>query len=248
MRFLLLPTARVTAWRLLVAASALTGVWLAALQYDVWWTALSQLSSLAVGIAYLGLAAYPFLSPTGSDEPPSPWLRGALATTMLLVSLAYLSTTGADLSDPYSKLEHLVTPVLVVADFLLVGRNQARVRWWHPVTWLLPPLAYLVYYVAGDLRVYVDLDPGRPGDFALRTTVLLVLVGVSALALHAAARMREPDASRPQPRLASLVWTSTSAASSSSGADRHPSTSSPCPTRRASTSRTPRRSSPTAGV
>lgn len=181
---------RVTLWRLAVAASAFVGVWLAALQYDVWWTALSQLASLAVGTAYLGFAVFPFLNRDGRPEPDSPWLRGALATLMLLVALAYLVMTGGDLTDPYSLFEHLLTPALVVADFVLVGQNQRRVKAWHPASWLLPPLAYLVYYVVGDLQVYVALDAGRPIEFALRLAVLLGLVLVCGHVLRATGRSR----------------------------------------------------------
>ena len=182
--------AGLTLWRLLVAGSALLGVWLAALQYDIWWTALSQLSSLAVGVSYVGLAAYPFLRRGHDHEPTSPWLRGALATLMLLVSLTYLVMPAVNLTDPFSVVEHLVTPALVVADFLLVGGNQSAVKWWHPATWLLPPLAYVFYYVLGDLRVYVALDASRPGPFTVRLLMLLGLVLCLSLLVYAAGRAR----------------------------------------------------------
>jgi len=190
--------AGLTLWRLLVAGTALLGVWLAALQYDVWWTALSQLSSLAAGVSYAALAAYPFLTPSRCDEPPSPWLRGALATLMLLVSIAYLAMTGSDLTQPYSVVEHLLTPALVVADFVLVGRNQSAVRWWHPVTWLLPPMTYLCYYVLGDLRVYAALDAGRPGPFALRVLMLVGLVLSASLLMYGVGRARRPGGLAPR--------------------------------------------------
>lgn len=177
--------------------SALFGVWLAALQYAVWWTALSQLSSLAVGVSYAALAAYPFLHPSRKDEPASPWLRGALATQMLLVSIAYLVTTPGGLSDPYSVFEHLVTPALVVADFVLVGGNQSAVRWWHPVSWLLPSAAYAGYYVLGDLRVYVALDPSQPGPFAARMLMLLGLTLTAGLVLYAVGRARSSAFQKP---------------------------------------------------
>lgn len=182
--------AKLTLWRLVVAGSALLGVWLAALQYDVWWTALSQLASLAVGVSYVGLAAYPFLARGRRREPTSPWLRGALATLMLLVSSAYLAMPAVDLTDSFSVVEHLVTPALVVADFVLVGSNQSAVKWWHPATWLLPPIAYVCYYVLGDLRVYVALDAGQPGPFALRLLMLLGLLLCLSLLLYAVGRAR----------------------------------------------------------
>jgi phosphatidylglycerophosphate synthase len=187
-----------TAWRLAIATSAALGVLLAAAQYDVWWTALSQLASLAVLVGYLWLAAYPFVSDRGT-EPPSPWLRGCLATQMVLVSLAFLAMSNGNLTDPYSLFEHVLTPALVVADFLLVGGNQAGVRWWHPLTWLLPPLAYLAYYVGADLRVYAALDAADPAAFVSRLAALAALVLAAGFGLYAVGRRArvEPMAGWP---------------------------------------------------
>ena len=176
-----------TCWRLLIATSGALGVVLAAIQYDVWWTALSQLASLSVVIGYLWLAAYPFLG-RRVTEPPSPWLRGCLATQMVLVSLAFLAMPNGNLTDPYSIFEHVLTPALVVADFLLVGANQAGVRWWHPFTWLLPPLVYLGYYLGWDLRVYAALDAADGPTFLSRLAVLAVLVLGAGFCLYAVGR------------------------------------------------------------
>ncbi|QYJ03411.1 hypothetical protein KUV85_13890 [Nocardioides panacisoli] len=173
----------VTLWRLLVAACAFTGVALAAQQYAVWWTALSQLASLAVGIAYLGLAV---------AEPRSPWLRGALASTMLLVALAFIPMNNDNLWDPFSVFEHMLTPALVVLDFVLVGANQARVRWWHPVTWLVPSAAYLAWYVLGGLDTYHLLDVDRPAALAANATVLAALLLAVGLVLYDVGRRRRP--------------------------------------------------------
>jgi len=188
----LTPTSRLatlTVWRLLVVASGALGVWLAALQYDVWWTALSQLASVAVAVSYAGFAVQA-LRPSRSHDSASAWLRGMLVTLMLLVSIGYLAMPRADLSAPYSVVEHLLTPALVVADFLLVDDSRASVRWWHPLTWLLPPAAYLSWYVLGDLRVYAVLDPGRPSEFVPRTLMLLVLVLASGAFVYAMDRSR----------------------------------------------------------
>ncbi|MEJ7833850.1 MAG: hypothetical protein WKF79_13105 [Nocardioides sp.] len=180
----------IAAWRLVVATCAATGVTLAAVQYDVWWTALSQLANLAVALSYAGLAAY---SLSGRTEPRSPWLRGALATLMTLVALAYLPMQNGNITEPYSVFEHLVTPALVVADFLLVGRNQAQVRWWHPLTWLLAPLAYLGWYVASELRVYAPLDPGLQASFVAQLALLSSLVLLAGFAFYAVGRRRRTD-------------------------------------------------------
>ena len=178
----------ITAWRLLVATCAASGVVLAARQYDVWWTALSQLACCAVAICFAGLAAYSHL--TGRREPRSPWLQGALATTMTLVCLAYLPMQNGNVTQGWSVLEHVVTPALVVADFVFVTRNQAEVRWWHPLTWMLPPLAYLGWYVGSDLAVYAALDPGRPVAFTTQLVMLALLVLAAGFVFYGAGRRR----------------------------------------------------------
>ena len=171
----------VTLWRLLVAGSAATGVWLASLEYDVWWTALSQLANLAVAASYVVLAV---------REPRSPWLRGALTSLMLLVALAYLPMANGNLLQGWSLLEHVVTPALVLADFLLVGANQSALRWWHPFSWLVAPAAYLVWYVGADLAVYDALDPSVPAVFVGRLLVLAVLLLATGFALRATGRLQ----------------------------------------------------------
>jgi hypothetical protein len=163
------------AWRLVIAASALNGVVLAAHRYDVWWTALSQLANLAVGVAFVALAF---------REPRSPWLRGALASTMLLVALAYLPMANGNFLQPWSVLEHVVTPALVVTDYVARGDNLHRVRWWYPVSWLAAPAAYLVWYVDADLDVYAALDPNRPESFVWRVAALLAVLLVAGFGCY----------------------------------------------------------------
>lgn len=185
------------AWRLAIAACALLGVWLAAQQYDVWWTALSQLASLAAGVGYLVLAV---AGATGRSGPrralASAWFRGTMATTMALVAIAFMAMQHGNLLDPYSIFEHMITPAAVIADRLLVGSDRDVTRWWHPWSWLVPPAAYLVSYVALDLQVYVALNPSSPVDFTTNATVLLGVLLAAAYSLHLVARIRPAVASK----------------------------------------------------
>jgi hypothetical protein len=100
-------------------------------------------------------------------EPVTPWLRGALVVLLGLVSVTYLTMLGGDLGQGYSLFEHLLTPLIVLADWLFVGRDQANARWWYPFTWLAFPLAYLLFYIAyvgGGEPLYEFLNPSA-GDF-----------------------------------------------------------------------------------
>jgi hypothetical protein len=148
-RISLLPLA---SWRLFVASCATLGVGYAAAARDLWWEGLGMVASVAVMVVFFTLAWVGLVRPSISW----PWLRGGLATTLLLATVAQLFE-GGDLTPAWSLLVHLVVPTLVVADYLLVGR--ARGRWWWPLTWALLPLAYLVYYASAGLLVYDFLDP-----------------------------------------------------------------------------------------
>ena len=50
---------------------------------------------------------------------------------------------------PANMLLHLVVPLLAMTDWLLIGRDQAQVRWWQPFAWLAYPAAYLALALAG---------------------------------------------------------------------------------------------------
>jgi hypothetical protein len=157
-------------WRIAVAASALGGYALAVADFGGTLHALSQLASLVTGGCYVLLA----VSGAVRRDAVWPWLTGALATTLGLVWGTYLFVLGGSYTHGYSLLEHLVTPALVVLDFVVVGpwlatratgggRRPWGPRWWWPVTWLALPLGYLTWYVYGDLDVYSFLDPYDPG-------------------------------------------------------------------------------------
>jgi uncharacterized membrane protein YkvI len=164
-------------WRLFVAGCALYGFISALSQMDDPMVALSQQASLLAGIVYIGLLLHPLV--TRRLEPRTPWWTGAMTILLTLVCVTYLTVLDGSLAGSSSLFEHLITPLVVLADFLLVGRNQSATKWWYPITWLGFPMAYLGYYLAADLRLYDSfLDPdqsGFPGVVAGFTLALLAL-------------------------------------------------------------------------
>ena len=72
-------------------------------------------------------------------------VRGAVVLYVLIAGVIWnLFLTGRSMGyTPANMLLHVVVPVLALSDWLLVGRDQAPVRWWQPVVWLAYPAAYL---------------------------------------------------------------------------------------------------------
>ncbi len=139
-------------WRLFVASCATLGVGNAAVALDLWWEGLGVQASAVVMVVYFCLAWVGLARPATSW----PWLRGGLATTLVLATASQLFE-GGSLTSAWSLLVHVVVPALVVADYLFVGRTTGR--WWWSLTWALLPLTYLVYYAVAGLLVYGFLDP-----------------------------------------------------------------------------------------
>jgi hypothetical protein len=139
-------------WRLFVASCATLGVGNAAVALDLWWEGLGVQTSVATLVVYFSLAWIGLVRPAISW----PWLRGGLATTLLLATAAQLFE-GGSMTSAWSLLVHVVVPVLVTADYLFVGRAVGG--WWWPLTWAVLPLVYLVYYAGAGLLVYDFLDP-----------------------------------------------------------------------------------------
>jgi hypothetical protein len=172
------------AWRLLVAASALVGFGYAVTTFVEPWHALSQQASLLAGVVYLGLAVS-----AGRAEEVATWLRGGMAVLLTLVCITYLSLISDDLSTTASLFEHLVTPVVVLADWIFAGRTIG-VRWWYPFSWLVFPLAYLIYFVLADVQLYRSfLDPSSAG-FGLTVAEFLVALVVAGYVLYGIAKVR----------------------------------------------------------
>jgi hypothetical protein len=183
----------ISLWRLLIVTFALYGFG-AATGWAGHFEALSQQASLFTGIVYTGLLCYPLLTKRQQHEPRSPWLRGATTVLLLLVAVTFFTVLGGDLED--QPFEHLYTPLVVLLDWLFVGRNQANAKWWYPLTWVTFPLAYFAYYLAADLSFYHFLNSPNAGMIA----AFLVALIATGYVLLAAGRFRKPDPSAPRTR------------------------------------------------
>lgn len=115
-------------------------------------------------------------------------IRGAVVLYVLIAGVTWnLFLTGYSMGyTPANMLLHVVVPVLALTDWLLVGRDQARVRWWQPVAWLAYPAAYLALALAvlnhvGRRAPYYFLDPGTVGAASVVMNVCVLAGGALAL-------------------------------------------------------------------
>jgi hypothetical protein len=172
--------AGVSLWRLAIVACALYG-FTDATDWSANFEGLSQQAGLATAIVYTGLLLYPVFTGGTRHEPASPWLRGATTVLLLLVAGTFFGIMGGDFD--YLPFEHVYTPLIVLADWLFVGRNQAAAKWWHPLTWIAFPVAYLAYFLsAGVYRyLYPFLDPDGDEFAAMIGGLLAGVIAVGYL-------------------------------------------------------------------
>lgn len=162
-----------TVWRLAVAACAFTGLSLY-LRHSEAIKFFTQQSNLLVGVCFTGLALYPLFVGGRRHEPAVGWARGAVTVYIIVTGFVFATMMSGDYSRPEDLLSHLITPLLVTADWIFVGRDQATLRWWHPLAWLTFPVLYLVFYVTDgkvgpDEYLYEFLNPSEgsfPGTVA----------------------------------------------------------------------------------
>ncbi|BBZ16537.1 Pr6Pr family membrane protein [Mycolicibacterium gadium] len=128
-------------------------------------------------------------------------LRGAVVLYVLIAGVVWnLLLTERSMGYTVANfLLHVVVPVLAVSDWLLVGRGQGRVHWWHPMAWLAYPALYVVVAVvilneAGRRAPYYFLDPASVGVATVLLNVSVLGGGVLAVgyALLAVNRLATP--------------------------------------------------------
>ncbi|GAA4618636.1 Pr6Pr family membrane protein [Saccharopolyspora hordei] len=155
----------------------------------------------------------------GRGQPPA-WLKGATTVAIAITGLVYNlvladapfqmtpGTSGtADLSN---QLVHVVTPIAVVADWLLFDEHR-RFRWAWAITWLAHPIGYLVFaLVRGALLdgphryPYPFLDLDALGHDGLALNVLVYggafwLLGLALVAVDRALPRNTAPAQAPEP-------------------------------------------------
>jgi len=115
-------------------------------------------------------------------------LRGAVVLYVVIAGVLWnLFLTGHSMGyTPANVLLHVVVPVLAISDWLLVGRDQAQVRWWQPVAWLTYPAAYAALALAvlnnaGRRAPYYFLDPDSVGTATVVFNMCVLAAGALAL-------------------------------------------------------------------
>jgi hypothetical protein len=173
-------------------------------------------ASLLVVVCYLGFALYPLFVGGRRHEPGRSWLRGALVITLWLVSVTaiFVLDNGGQLDVTGFLFEHLITPIIVTADFLIVGRGQDKLRWWYPLTWATPALAYFVALAFSGFQLYGIFDPNDPGQITLIASAFLAAIIGAGYLFYGLCRLRArllghttPAASPPVPQPSASVTT-----------------------------------------
>ncbi|MFG1932777.1 Pr6Pr family membrane protein [Mycobacterium sp. NPDC048908] len=115
-------------------------------------------------------------------------IRGAVVLYVLIAGVIWnLFLTEYSMGyTPANLLLHVVVPVLALTDWLLVGRDQAHVRWWQPMVWLAYPAAYLALALlvlnhVGRRAPYYFLDPGSIGAASVVVNVCVLACGALVL-------------------------------------------------------------------
>ena len=150
----------------------------------LWW----RFSTFTYEVNLLAAAYFLWavLRPAAARQLPG--LRGAVVLYVVVAGViwnVYLTEMSMGYS-PQNILLHVVSPILVGLDWLLIGRSQERVTWWHPIAWLGYPLLYLIatlVYLNSERGrfLYYFLDVDQIGMAGVARNVTLLAIGFAAL-------------------------------------------------------------------
>lgn len=157
-------------------------------------------------LAVISLVLSGFAAATGRGSRGLEIYRGAVAffmTTVILIFIVLLSGYPASelTAVPWDNtVLHYVMPIAVILDWLLVNRRD-RIPLRTALTWLLVPLAYLVYSLLRGAAVgwypYPFMNPSEHGYLGVAvTSVVIAVVLVPIAGVVAAAPRWIPVADR----------------------------------------------------
>ncbi|MFT3943764.1 MAG: hypothetical protein QM705_08065 [Ancrocorticia sp.] len=142
-------------WRLALAVVAGYGSWLMLNDVRTWTDFVNNilyftlLSTVAVFLVNLGSVIRPFIV-KGSNrhrlEGNHGWFRGATTSMTILTGIVYAALLGAQYPNLEGIISHIACPILMILDWIFVGQNQTRLRWFVPVTWAATFAPYLWLY------------------------------------------------------------------------------------------------------
>lgn len=191
----------VALWYALIAGLAWWGFALAVHSIPADLVYFSNITLLAVGVAYSALVVAEVRDGAGRAGVVA---RGACAMYCVVVAIIFNTLLDADLSSISSLLAHAVVPALVVVDWLAVRRRGSRLSGGVIVPWMLIPLLYIPVYTLNDkpgspgVPIYGFLDP-RQDDYwpmVCGFAGFFLVVGLVMWALRTGARRQVPNAQR----------------------------------------------------
>jgi len=150
----------------------------------LWWR--FSTFTYEVNLLAAGYVLWALLRPAAAKKLPG--LRGAVVLYVVVAGVIwnlYLTEMSMGYT-PQNIMLHIISPVLVALDWLLIGRSQSRLTWWHPLAWLSYPLIYLIavlVYLNSERGrfLYYFLDVDQIGLAGLSRNVVLLAVGFAAL-------------------------------------------------------------------
>lgn len=142
-------------------------------------------NTLAVVVLFAGATVW-----RNRPTPASDVIRGAAVlymTVTLIVFALLLSGTDVDTAIPWvNAVVHQLLPVVMIADWV-IDPPTTRLTVRQGLTWLLPPLVWIVYtMIRGPIAgwyPYPFLDPANGGYASVAVTTLVILAGGAILSV-----------------------------------------------------------------
>lgn len=142
-------------------------------------------------LAVISLLVSAFAVATGARLPGLDFFRGAVTlymTTTIIIFIVLLSGyTSQELTAvPWDNtVLHYIMPIALIVDWLVASRVQAMAIK-RSLTWLIFPLAYLIYsLIRGPIAhwyPYPFMDPNEHGYLGVAVTSVVVAVAIGAIA------------------------------------------------------------------